>query len=170
MAELLRDNEPGDVYRYSDDRVYRYEFGRRWDDGTGSTVAWVMLNPATGDTDGKGRPTLRRIVAFSQMWGYGGLVIVNLFAYRATKPADLRNAGDPVGPDNDATIRRVAAQAGLVVCAWGHHGGHNARSRYVVAMLEKPMCLGRTRHGEPRHPLYVPRDADLVPLLPPPPH
>ncbi len=168
VSELLRDNEAGDGYRYSTDHTYRYEFRRRWDDGSGKTVAWVMLNPATGDTDGKGRPTLRRIVGFSKQWGYGGLAIVNLFAYRATKPADLEAAPDPVGPDNDATILRVTDDAELVVCAWGHHGALHGRSREVVAMLDDPMCLGTTRRGEPRHPLYVARDAALVPLAMPP--
>jgi len=102
---------------YSEDQRYRYEFNRRW--GDGPPVVWVLLNPATGDPDGKPRPTLGRCIRWSQHWGYGALTIVNLFAYRATKPKDLLLADHPVGPDNDETLARVTVAAARVVAAWG---------------------------------------------------
>ena len=153
---------------YSDDMTYRYEFHRRWSADTtdDNTVAWVLLNPATGDTDGKQRPTLGRCIKWSQAWGFGGLTIVNLFAYRATKPRDLLLATDPLGSANDEVLERVAATAGRVVAAWGAHGRLLNRGRQVAARFPEAVCLGHTRRGEPRHPLYVPTVAALVPLLP----
>src|SRR6476469_1065251 len=85
---------------YSEDEVYRYEFHRDWGAG-GGRVVWVLLNPATGDTDGKGRPTLCRCIAWSKAWGFDGLSVAHRFAFRATKPKALRAAVDPVGPEND---------------------------------------------------------------------
>lgn len=152
---------------YADDMAYRYEFHRHWsaDTSEGTTVAWVLLNPATGDTDGKQRPTLGRCIKWSQAWGFGGLTIVNLFAFRATKPRDLLLATDPVGSANDEVLERVAATAGRVVAAWGAHGRLLNRGQQVAARLPQAVCLGHTRRGEPRHPLYVPTAAALVPLF-----
>jgi len=152
---------------YSDDMTYRYEFHRDWaDTGSARRVVWVLLNPATGDTDGKPRPTLGRCINWSKEWGYGGLTIVNLFAYRATKPRDLKTAHDPIGPGNDATIERIAASTDRVVAAWGSHGRLLGRGRDVAERLPGALCLGHTHRGEPRHPLYVPATAALVSLTP----
>ena len=89
---------------YSADGRYRWSFRRRF--GPGGTVCWVGLNPGTGDSDGKPRPTLRKMVAWTQRWGGGEIVIVNLFAFRTTNPKDLYAAtrqgidivGDGVDP------------------------------------------------------------------------
>lgn len=148
---------------YSDDEMYRYEFHRDWGEG-GPRVVWVLLNPATGDTDGKRRPTLGRCIAWSRAWGFDGLSIVNLFAFRATDPKALAKAGAPVGAENDATLRRLTDDAERVVAAWGSHGTLLGRGRAVAAGLPKALCLGHTRRGQPRHPLYVRGDAALVPL------
>jgi hypothetical protein len=148
---------------YSDDEMYRYEFHREWGTGAGRVV-WVLLNPATGDTDRKRRPTLGRCIAWSKTWGYDGLSIVNLFAFRATKPKALLGAGDPVGPQNDATLLRITGGADRVVAAWGAHGRLLNRGRDVAALLPQAQCLGHTTRGQPRHPLYVPGTAGLVAL------
>jgi len=154
---------------YSDDEKYRYEFHRRWDNEPDApAVVWVLLNPATGDTDGKQRPTLGRCIRWSQHWGYGALTIVNLFAYRTTKPKDLLLADDPVGPYNDETLTRVAANNDRVVAAWGAHGRLLGRGLAVGAWLPDALCLGHTSKGQPRHPLYVPSTASLGLLHPQP--
>jgi hypothetical protein len=153
---------------YSDDHLYRYEFTRRW--GEGLAVVWVLLDPATGDTDGKPRPTLGRCIHWSREWGYGALTIVNVFAYRATNPKDLLLAADPVGPYNHRTLARVTANAERVVAAWGAHGRLLGRGADVAAELPRALCLGHTVKGQPRHPLYVPSTASLVPLHLPPWH
>jgi hypothetical protein len=78
-------------YLYCADMVYRYAFGRWWgDQDLGATAVWVLLNPATGDTEQRRRPTLERCITWSREAGHAGLVIVNLFAFRATDPRDLR--------------------------------------------------------------------------------
>jgi hypothetical protein len=154
-------------YLYSSDMAYRYAFGRWWKDvNLTTTTVWVLLNPATGDTEKRPRPTLGRCMARSRDLGATGLLIVNLFAFRHTDPKTLRTAVDPVGPVNDEVLRAFTQAAAQTVVAWGSHGALRGRSTEVGPLLSEPLCLGTTRHGEPRHPLYVPADAALVPWLP----
>ena len=151
-------------YLYSPDMAHRYAFGRWWGDRDLTTTdVWVLLNPATGDTEQRRRPTLERCIARSRGAGRSGLVIVNLFAHRHTDPRTLRHAADPVGPANDDVLRSLTTAAPTTIAAWGAHGRLHGRSRAVGSLLDRPLCLGTTRHGEPRHPLYVAGDAPLVP-------
>jgi hypothetical protein len=147
---------------------YRYCLTRRWA-ARGATVAFVLLNPSTADAN-LDDPTLRRCIGFAKRWGYAGLEVVNLFAWRATRPADLRRARDPVGPENDAHLLAAAARAGDVVLAWGIHGTLLGRGQAVLTLLRaqapRLLCLGRTRGGQPRHVLYLP--GDLRPMAFPP--
>ncbi len=156
-----------DRAEYSADMKYRYLFERRWAQPTRpdrDMIVWVLLNPGTGDTDGKHRPTLDRCIKWSKQWGYSGLTIVNLFALRSTDPKVLKTARDPIGPKNGTTIRRAARQASRIVVAWGDKGSLLGRGKKVAAMLSKPYCLGVTKHGEPRHPLYVPTSTEPRPF------
>ena len=144
---------------YSADMKYRYFFHQRWAKGTRSdldTIVWVLLNPGTGDTDGKPRRTLGKCINWSKQWGYAGLTIVNLFAIRSTDPKLLKTVRDPIGRKNDVTIRRVARRASRIVVAWGASGAFQNRGEDVTALLIDPYCLGVTARGEPRHPLYLP--------------
>ena len=136
---------------------YRYTLGRRW--GDGPLACWVMLNPSTADAT-QDDPTVRRCIGFSKAWGYGGLVVVNLFAFRATDPAELLARRTlAVGPDNDAAILAAAESSSVVVAAWGVHGTHLGRADAVTSLIRRAgyslRCLGRTKGGLPRHPLYV---------------
>ena len=150
----------------SDCRRYRYTLWRCWDASL-PVVAWVLLNPSTAD--GKSDdPTIRRLIGFSRGWGYGGLRVVNLFAWRATDPDELERAWDPVGEGNDAAIAGAVIGAGLVVLGWGAHGGRAVRGR-ADAVLEllggcSPACLGWTAAGHPRHPLYLTKSAKCRPF------
>ncbi len=154
-------------YLYSPDMVFRYAFGRWWGDADLATTAvWVLLNPATGDTERRRRPTLSRCISRSRAIGATGLVIVNLFAFRHTRPRELRSAQDAVGPANDDVLRVLTGAGQRSIVAWGSHGSLHGRSGEVGPLLTDPHCLGTTRHGEPRHPLYVPADAELVPWVP----
>jgi hypothetical protein len=148
---------------FSPDRRYRYRLWRRWDRSR-PVVTFVMLNPSTAD-ERRDDPTIRRCIGFARRWGFGGAEVVNLFALRATDPRELRTVRDPVGPENDRHIRRAIARAALVVLAWGTHGAVAQRARAVglVASPRRPRCLGWTRSGEPRHPLYLPAGAAPVP-------
>lgn len=145
---------------FSRDRQYRYRLRRQWDEG--ACVAWVMLNPSTADST-VDDPTLRRCIAFSRRWGYGALLVVNLFAFRASDPRALIGAADPVGPGADRALRDALREADAVIAAWGNgalaDGAQRHRVRRVRQLLPTDaLCLGLTGRGEPRHPLYVPAD------------
>lgn len=147
--------------RFSPDRQYRYELWRRW--GAGEYCLFVGLNPSTAD-ETKDDPTIRRCINFAKAWGYGALCMANLFAYRATDPADMKREPEPNGPENDDTLKRLAAGAGVVIAAWGVHGTHHGRNAEVMAMLPNLDCLGVTKDGHPKHPLYLPKTVKPEPL------
>ena len=88
--------------------------------------------------------------------------MTNLFAFRATKPADMKAAADPVGPQNDRHLRRVAKRAGVVVAAWGAHGRYLGRDLKVFAILRSLHYLKFTKRGLPRHPLYLPKGLEPI--------
>jgi len=150
-----------------DTGTYRYALWRTWD-AVKPRMLWIMLNPSTAD--GKSDdPTIRRCVGFAHAWGYGGIDVANLYALRATDPRDLRQAQvDPVGPDNDTFIKAAAMQSAEVVCGWGAHSIAAPRVRRVCGLLDDawmiPQCLGVTKEGHPRHPLYVPAVTLLEPF------
>lgn len=148
---------------------YRYTLWRHWDTA-GAKVAFVMLNPSTADHR-RDDPTIRRCIGFARGWGYGSLLVVNLFAYRTSSPAELARADDPIGPENDHYLRYARRAAGDLVIAWGVHGQLLDRHERVVTLLTgrraRPLwCLGATQGGFPRHPLYLRRDACLRPWPP----
>jgi hypothetical protein len=148
--------------RFSADRTYRYGLRRIWDAALPSLLM-IGLNPSTAD-ERRDDPTIRRCVGFARDWGYGTLVVANLFAYRATDPRQLRRAVDPVGPRNDYWLRRYAAAADLVVAAWGNHAALLRRDRAVRALLPALHCIRRNRSGQPAHPLYLPARLRPQPL------
>lgn len=144
--------------------TWRYRLTRRWADG--GVVLWVMLNPSTADAD-QDDPTIRRCVGFARAWGYGAIEVVNLYALRTAYPVRLLDHPDPVGPDGDAHLSEAfAGRPGLVVAAWGggarrvgRRRGARRDERVRVMAGEAGLalhCLGTTRAGAPRHPLYVP--------------
>lgn len=151
----------------SADGRYRYKLWRRWSvdhDCPSWVPAFVMLNPSTADGD-RDDPTIRRCVGFARGWGYKGVDIYNLFAYRATDPSDLARARDIVGPENGKYLREIFGRQ-VIVAAWGAHPVARDRAQRLVAAAS-PMaclsCLGVTASGAPRHPLYVRADAKPVP-------
>lgn len=138
---------------FSPCRTYRYVLRRRWD-WEMPHVAFIGLNPSTAD-ETKDDPTIRRCIQFAKDWGYGGLTMLNLFAFRATDPRDMLKAGDPIGPENNQHLLHESAKAGVVVAAWGTKGGKRADE--VIAMLPEIHCLRKTKAGHPEHPLYLPK-------------
>ncbi|HUJ45239.1 MAG TPA: DUF1643 domain-containing protein [Opitutaceae bacterium] len=153
---------------FSPDRRYRYTLIHRWDEllDPGRGIAWICLNPSTAD-ERQLDPTLRRIRDFSAAWGYAFFVMLNLFAWRATDPAAMKAAVDPIGPDNDPWIDHWGTRAERIIVGWGEHGAHRGRDRQVLARLDprKTFCLGRNASGQPRHPLYVARRTRPIPAL-----
>ncbi|MFB1066460.1 DUF1643 domain-containing protein [Natrinema sp. H-ect4] len=156
-SPLLQDNRSDAVL--SDCGEYRYRLSRTWDVEK-PTLAWLMLNPSTADAS-EDDPTIRRCINFAKGWGYGSLVVVNLFALRTPDPSNLRDHPDPVGPENDEHLRDVCEQAEKVVAAWGANGSFNDRALEVAEALESELfALDTTKDGHPVHPLYQPADAE----------
>ena len=136
--------------------TYRYRLERLWDAEL-PKVAFIMLNPSTADASNDD-PTIRRCIGFAKAWGFGGLIVGNLFALRSTDPKALYSHSDPIGPDNDANLRAIALCSEQVICAWGAHGAYRDRGKHVGVLLDRfnLAALTITGKGEPGHPLYVP--------------
>jgi len=153
---------------------YRYAFGMWWSKHAPSLremAAWVLLNPATGDTDGNPRPILTGCRHRSERWGYNGLIILNVFAYRDRNPKALKALGEQraTGPDNDIVLSRITAQCALTVAAWGDGGAGWKRAEAVRLILHRPVCLPKTGRilslkGQPFYPKGIPRVAKPVEL------
>lgn len=141
-------------------RRWRYVLWRRWQDDTGA-VAFIGLNPSTADelTDD---PTIRRCRNFARAWGYGMLIMLNAYAYRATDPRVMKAAGaNALGPLNNEYISQVSQSVGMVVAAWGAHCDpqREREVRALVGRTGRPLHhLGLTKGGHPKHPLYLPGD------------
>ena len=144
---------------FSPCRRYRYDLLRAW--GPEPFAMFIGLNPSTAD-EVNNDPTVRRCIRYARDWGYGGLIMTNIFAFRATDPKVMKACPEPVGPGNDAALIRRAGQAGIVVAAWGTHGAHLERGAVVRNLLADLHCLRLTKDGHPSHPLYLP--AHLEPL------
>lgn len=150
--------------------LYRYWLTRVWNPGA-RKLPIIMLNPSTADA-AIDDPTIGRCMSFARREGFGGIRVVNLFSFRATSPDDMKAADDPIGPDGSAHIEdvlRVSVAAGIpVLCAWGAHGGYGNRDKAVLLSAEgwgaDMVCLGTTKEGHPRHPLYVRGDQPFEPF------
>src|SRR5260221_7798307 len=149
---------------FSPCRRWRYLLWRRWD-AAKPVANFLMLNPSTAD-EVKLDPTCSRARDYAERWGYGALIVTNVFGFRSTNPLLMKKERDPVGSGNDAAILRAAKEADLVVCAWGNHGQFLDRSSRVKVLLEKNQIklhtLRMNANGEPAHPLYLPKSLRAV--------
>ena len=146
---------------FSPCRKYRYCLWREWDMIDHSYAAFIGLNPSTAD-EIRDDPTVRRCIRYAKKWGFASLCMLNIFAFRATEPHVMREQAGPVGPENDRWIVECAENAGIIIAAWGVNGEHMNRGREVMSLLAgKLSCLGKTKNGSPKHPLYV--KADVMP-------
>jgi len=143
--------------QFSRCRRWRYLLWRRWDEKR-PVANFLMLNPSTAD-EFKLDPSCTRARNYAERWGYGGLIVTNIFGWRATDPKAMRSVKDPVGRANDAAIVRAAKEAAIVVCAWGTHGEHMDRGARVIELLKAIQLhsLRVTAGGHPCHPLYLPQ-------------
>lgn len=146
--------------------TYRYRLWRSWNSAQwyDKKILFIMLNPSTADAEVLD-PTVRRCVGYSQDLSFERMEVVNLFALRSTDPKVLKEAGDPVGADNDNIIKKSAASSDLVIAAWGVHGNLKNRAKEVLKLLDwKDIhCLSITNSGDPGHPLYLKKK--LVPVM-----
>lgn len=141
---------------------------------TRGIVNFIGVNPSKATAE-VSDPTCTRERKFSELWGFRHYVKTNLFAYRSTDPEKMKVFGEPIGPDNDHWLDAVAAQAEMIVCAWGNHGTHLGRGDIVTIKLlrkhsKKLYCLGFTEDGEPKHTLargkaFIPYDFQPLRLI-----
>ncbi len=136
---------------------YRYSLVRRWDKEK-PMVMFIMLNPSTADAT-ENDPTINRCIRFAKAWGYGGIYVGNLFAFRATKPEQLwaveNNNVDKVGPENDTYLEGMANDSEKVIFAWGTNGRYQERDDVIVAKFPGSLCIKKTKDGFPQHPLFL---------------
>jgi len=144
-------------------RRYRYSLSRLWDDSR-PKATFVMLNPSKADAD-INDPTISRCISFADRIGCGALEVVNLFAFRTAFPVELRACRRPVGALNDQYIDAAVRSSYLVVVAWGNWGYLHGRDVEVlqrISNLKQLHCFGVTLRGQPRHPLFLPSQSEIL--------
>jgi hypothetical protein len=140
---------------FSPCRLYRYALWREWEECCPSNrIAFVGLNPSTAD-EVADDPTIRRCIGFAKSWDYGGLVMLNAYAFRATDPKEMKRALEPIGPENDAKLAHYTRQCDAVIAAWGTHCSVSRAVRVCEVIGRRIDCLGKTKDGAPKHPLYL---------------
>jgi hypothetical protein len=155
--------------QFSDCGLYRFTLERKWDPAL-ENCCWIMLNPSTADADADD-PTVRKCVGFSKRWGFGSIVVVNLYAYRATDPRVLKllpitnGISEAIGMGNNRHIVEQITSAGRIVCAWGNNATvHRANTVLQMDCLVGKYVwhLGLTKSGKPRHPLMLSYETHLT--------
>lgn len=141
---------------FSDCREYRYVLWRIWDDHA-PKVMFIGLNPSTAD-EKDDDPTIRRCIGFAKSWGFGGIYMLNIFAYKAARPEKLKKAVDPAGSENDLYLARYAEKSSLIIGAWGNHGNYLNRGSEVMKKFPGMHILKMTKQNQPAHPLYLRAD------------
>ncbi len=145
---------------------YRYLLWRSWSDAP--KIGFVMLNPHRADAS-VNDPTIRRCMGFAQAWGFGGVEVMNLFAFCAKTPQLLKQAKHPIGQDNDRYLAVLPQRVDRIVLAWGNWGALSGRDRAVRQLFSKCRnlyCLGMTQAEQPRHPLYLRSTTPLISINP----
>ena len=134
----------------SADNIYRYQLSRIWDEEK-PKILFIMLNPSTADEFVED-PTIRRVVNYAKDWGYGGVYVGNLYAFRSTDPKGLKSIADPVGPENINHIQTLISLVDKVIYAWGNE---QKEPDWLKKIVETPYCIEISKKGIPKHPLYL---------------
>ncbi len=155
------------VFEPTDD--YRVELRRIWNAALPLLVV-CMLNPSTADDNGND-PTILTLIHFARLWGYGGLLVVNLYSFCSSSPVTMLSAIDPIGPRNRLYVGKAIAYANgttkRILVAWGNDGTNAPLKPWIIdhclASQVRMTCLGMTASGEPKHPMArglhrIPRD------------
>jgi len=142
----------------SHDDKYRYQLSRIWDEEK-PTVLFIMLNPSTADAN-VDDPTIRRVINFATSWGYGGIFVGNLYAFRSTDPNGLRYIDNPIGDDNLQHIQKLIGLSERVIYAWGNN---QTEPDWLCHLVDTPYCIDISKKGIPKHPLYL--KGELQPKL-----
>lgn len=158
MTNLFEDNGA----EFSSCRNYRYSLWRIWDIDK-PKVMFIGLNPSTAN-ENSNDPTIRRVIGFAKAWGYGGVYMMNCWAYIATKPTDLKI--NPMSTEwNDNMLTVISSRCKDVVFAWGNFKivTQTGRDKVLMEMFPNAKALIVNKDGSPRHPLYVPLSTTPVP-------
>lgn len=153
---------------FSPCRKYRYTLWRIWDESK-DVLGYCMLNPSTAD-ENTNDPTIERCKRRAEIMGYGGIVVFNIFAYRATDPKELKKVEDPVGPENIFWIASISKDCETVICGWGRHGSLNRQGKIIKRKLiswlgnYRVRALKINKDGSPAHPLYIGYDVKPIPI------
>ncbi|MEK9612796.1 MAG: DUF1643 domain-containing protein [Flavobacteriaceae bacterium] len=159
----LKSVEKGAIF--SDCKRYRYQLWRIWDQ-TQPKVLFIMLNPSKANAE-IDDPTIRRCMGFAKSWGYGGLYVGNLFAYRSTDPKGLLLAEDIRGTEGLNHWIQMSNLSENVVCAWGNSSLiQKLKPRLeLLKTLDKPLfCIQTSKDGTPKHPLYLKMKQKPIPF------
>ena len=146
----------------SKDKIYRYTLSRTWD-STKPTVLFIGLNPSIAD-ENIDDPTVTRCINFAKDWGYGTLLMANLFAFRSTYPKEIYLIDDPIGKDNDHYLLECVKQSDLIIACWGNNGTYMDREKIIKELVPNLYCLQKNKNGTPHHPLRLPRDINPIPF------
>ena len=146
----------------SKDKIYRYTLSRTWD-STKPTVLFIGLNPSIAD-ENIDDPTITRCINFAKDWGYGTLLMANLFAFRSTYPKEIYLIDDPIGKDNDHYILECVKQSDLIIACWGNNGTYMDREKIIKELVPNLYCLQKNKNGTPHHPLRLSRDIKPIPF------
>ena len=159
LTDLDRKTNKGAMF--SPCKRYRYMLWRSWN--TKPKLVWIMLNPSTADQR-VDDPTIRRCISFAYNFGYGGIYILNLFAFRATSPKQMKMEADPVGPENDEWLLNYKKHD--ILLAWGNHGKFMDRDQKALEILKgaRLFCLKLTGDQQPAHPLYLSKSLIMIPF------
>ncbi len=137
----------------SEDKKYRYSLTRIWDKNL-DIVLFIGLNPSTAD-EKVNDPTIRRLIGYARRWGYGGMFVCNLFAFRTPYPNELFKAKHPIGPENDGHIVELMKRSRKTVLVYGNHGNKLNRHSELLKIIHEPFCIKISKSKMPMHPLYL---------------
>jgi hypothetical protein len=141
---------------------YRYLLRRVWDQAKPRAL-FIGLNPAATNDN----PTIRSCVRLANSLGYGSIELVNIFGWRATDPNELAKQSDPTGPLNDNSVAAAIARCDVVICAWGASAMATRQAAFLSTLIRSgAFCLGTTKSGAPKHPLYIKSGTALRPYQP----
>lgn len=134
--------------------TFRYALWRIWSPSQKPLMV-IGLNPSkAGAVDNDN--TITRCIGYAVAWGFGALLMGNLFGFQNTYPVNLFSAPDRIGPDNDLWLTRMRDHAGLYLAAWGRNAEIDLeRVAAVRAIFPTLHHLGFTQDNQPKHPLRL---------------
>jgi hypothetical protein len=161
MPDTVPCTDGNHTFLYSRDKTRRYAYSLTWDDNL-DHILWVMLNPGTGESQGRRRNTFERCKQWSRAMGYGGMIFGNVFSLRSKSAKDLPKLDHSPDAVNELALEFLSGLAPATVVAWGNHGAKSDRPSSLHDVLSSAKCFGYTKKREPRHPLYVANKTALI--------